>query len=294
MNPLTDLQTSWQLVTPEYAEMLLAKNNHNRPLSRPTVSKYRQHMRDGNWKVTGDTVCIASDGTLIDGQHRVTAIAEEGTPQWMLVVSGFCPETFAYLDIGKKRTNADTLATKGYKHYKLLAAASASRKAMESLVIFGDALPNKNLTIKSRNELTTFSVASYVEDHPSITDVAYSMFSDNFSVRWGMRSQIVALFALLYEQSPALCEEWHRLFVKGVGITSEKHPAHALRSRWDRRKASLEGDPRMTAGIAQEFWIAVEAWLLGQDLSIIRNRKITPDIPALIADAERQQNLAAE
>lgn len=54
------------------------KNDNNRNINYAKVKKMAKDMKEGHWDTTHQGIAIASDGTLVDGQHRLLAIVESG------------------------------------------------------------------------------------------------------------------------------------------------------------------------------------------------------------------------
>jgi hypothetical protein len=75
-------------VTPELAEQWLRNNTHNRKLSETHALAYASDMEAGRWKYNYVPIIIASDGTLIDGQHRLMACTLARVPFVSDVVFG--------------------------------------------------------------------------------------------------------------------------------------------------------------------------------------------------------------
>lgn len=124
---MTTIKTTVTDVTPDYAKSLLSKNTKNRPISDRIVKRYAAMMKKGDWHFNGETVIISENGTLLDGQHRLSAIISSNTTHKMIVVTGVSQDSFTTIDIGNKRTPADALATydeKYIKHRLVLAAAA--------------------------------------------------------------------------------------------------------------------------------------------------------------------------
>lgn len=105
----------FMLVTPELATALLERNSKNRPIYKANVKTFKDFMQEGLWRFTHEAVALDQNGTLQDGQHRLTAIQESGVAQGLLIYVGMPPENFAVIGTGKVRNNADTLglATEG-------------------------------------------------------------------------------------------------------------------------------------------------------------------------------------
>jgi len=74
------------LITPEMAGAMLQKNTGNRQIRPSVVAQYADQMKRGQWQVTHQPVATDSEGNLVDGQHRLSAIVSSGAAQWMQVV----------------------------------------------------------------------------------------------------------------------------------------------------------------------------------------------------------------
>jgi hypothetical protein len=109
-------------ITPELAESYLSKNLHNRNLRQRTVDAYALDMQAGDWDFTGESIKFATDGTLIDGQHRLAAIIQSGVTVRMGVVTGLALIVQENVDNGVRRTFGDVLKLRGESNYASLAS----------------------------------------------------------------------------------------------------------------------------------------------------------------------------
>lgn len=107
-------------VTPDLAEKWLNQNSHNRNLRERAVLAYARDMKAGNWTENGESIKFAKDGTLLDGQHRLWAIAESGVTVRMLVVTGLDRTDQETMDAGRKRSLADALHLRGETNAAIL------------------------------------------------------------------------------------------------------------------------------------------------------------------------------
>ena len=115
------MKTEKILITPKLARQYLVEmNTDNRPMSKQTVNKYAQSMQVGHWAFNGVPIIISDDDRLIDGQHRLAAIAQSGIPTECLVVRGVDFSAFATIDRGRSRRNADILSIAGKTNTKIL------------------------------------------------------------------------------------------------------------------------------------------------------------------------------
>jgi hypothetical protein len=110
-------------ITPTDARALLEANDHNRNLRPARVIQLANVMRRSEWEINGETLKVAMDGTLIDGQHRLQAVVESGVTIETLVMRDLPPEAQDTVDTGRKRRLADILKIEGYKDTHALAAA---------------------------------------------------------------------------------------------------------------------------------------------------------------------------
>lgn len=157
----TTVTTEMTTVTPEQAADWLAHNTHNRKLRDNQVAALVRDMQEGNWKWNGDSIKFAKDGTLLDGQHRLTAVVRSGQPIDILIIRGLEKKTQATMDTGAKRTGADVLKLQGEKNYTVLAAA------LRACILWDSGVRN----IGGGNRVTTNSnILDYLEQHPEMRD----------------------------------------------------------------------------------------------------------------------------
>lgn len=100
------------------------KARDNRPVRWDDVAAYARDMRAGKWSRNGETIKIARDGTVVDGQHRLYACMQVETPFWSLVVTGVEPEAQDTIDTGIKRRLSDQLSIANEPNAAILAGAA--------------------------------------------------------------------------------------------------------------------------------------------------------------------------
>ena len=76
--PELAIQTTYLYVTPNLASKWLEGNACNRRLNQQHAERMAQAMRDGCWKTTHQGIAFDTNGTLVDGQHRLWAIVQSG------------------------------------------------------------------------------------------------------------------------------------------------------------------------------------------------------------------------
>lgn len=100
---------------PEDAARILENNHVNRKLRASTVAAYQRDMQQGRWSFTGEPIQISRTGALLNGQHRMSALAkckskrvvDKGIP--FVLVTGLPDEAQTLMDQGMARTVADAL-----------------------------------------------------------------------------------------------------------------------------------------------------------------------------------------
>ena len=119
----TTIEATFEMITPETAKELLSKNTMNRGKQKAVIESYARLMRNGLWKEgTGEPIKIATDGTLLDGQQRLTALIKAGVTLEFCVIKGMDKDVFPVLDTGKIRSPGDTLHISGVQSAQEVAA----------------------------------------------------------------------------------------------------------------------------------------------------------------------------
>src|SRR5258708_40094679 len=94
-------------VTPRLARDWLGFNSRNRNIRQRVVLAYAADMAAGDWRWNGESIKFAADGTLLDGQHRLAAVAESEATVPMPVVRRLKGEAQETVDGGAKRKLGD-------------------------------------------------------------------------------------------------------------------------------------------------------------------------------------------
>lgn len=117
------------LVTPEMASNMIAKSvasgrKNYRKFDGLHARKMAQDMKEDRWRNNGDPVRVASDGLIMDGQHRLSAIVQSGVSVRLIIYFDFDQEVVdvRLIDTGKGRNLGTHLAAAGLPHAKLIAA----------------------------------------------------------------------------------------------------------------------------------------------------------------------------
>lgn len=107
MNSVTSPgKNSTVFMTPEMAAEILESCNHrNRRVSNELVNRISRDIKNDRWIYNGQPIIFDDEGQLIDGQHRLFAIAKSGKTVETLLVSGIQDKkAFHTIDHGKPRS----------------------------------------------------------------------------------------------------------------------------------------------------------------------------------------------
>ncbi len=193
------LKTELVFVTPEMAKAWLQKNKANRSIRRHRVLKLRSDLRNGRFMTTHQGVAFNCNGDLKDGQHRLTAIAEEGIGAWMMVTTGLQNDAVMVVDRNGIRTISDngTMAGENITKFQV----SIAYVAMDA--------PHG---IAHSTETSEFDVVNFIK-----------LYSEEFAAlptttkRFLTKASIMAAFLRAYSYCPSAA--WNRcikLFMEGV------------------------------------------------------------------------------
>lgn len=106
------------VVSPELAKQWLDSNQDNRSLREAKIRGMVRDIQAGRWHYTGESIKFDTDGFLLDGQHRLTAIVRAGVPVTLSVHRGLQPIAREFIDSGTPRSAADVLKFHGFPRYR--------------------------------------------------------------------------------------------------------------------------------------------------------------------------------
>lgn len=230
-----------EMVTPERAEQLLALNTINRGISGSVVDKYARDMRDGRWRLNGQTIKLTTSGQLLDGQHRLEAVKKARRAFPAIVVEGVPESCLASLDIGHKRSLGEILRDRGEVNTASLASALRWLWMLKHEVI-----------LAANTSPTNGEMLELLELHPDIRNGRrYAA-----SLRDFMGSGITAALHFVFSEKNAdQADAFFERLVDGVELASTS-PIYQLRERLIKIRASH----RIRTAEAERVALAIKAW----------------------------------
>jgi hypothetical protein len=185
-------------------EYLLA-NKKNRKLNERHMRQLRSAMLAGDWWMNGEAIIFSSDGNLLNGQHRLTAVIQSGCEICSMVVRGIQESAFRSLDGGRIRGTGEVLTMDGEKNANSLAAA------VQALICFVDSGGNVSGSSSSGRKATASLTARVLDLHPYIRQSVIDMRRNTM-----FRSQHAAmLHYLFYLVSPSKAYEFASVLSDG-------------------------------------------------------------------------------
>lgn len=206
-----------ETITPDKAKGFLLNNKSNRPVSERNLRLLTNEMKRNNFHLTGESIKVAENGMLLDGQHRLLAIVATGKNIDMLVTRGLSNDAFKYIDTGKIRNAADVLGIEGIKNSAAIAAMSQFIIRFERGV-FSDSV-----------KITNADVSNFVGKHHKslVESFGYGHNKENKLIPATTLASFHFIFKKINEgQSDDFC--WK--VAKGENLTKES-PIYLLRQK---------------------------------------------------------------
>lgn len=216
-------------ITPAMARAMLARNPSNRRVSESTVSKIARDIEAGNFVVNGESIIVANDGSLNDGQHRLCAVVEADMPITSVVVFGPARETRVTVDQGRSKMVGDYLAMEGHRDSNALAAAAGYVWQWQNL---------GRLSSQAGERPNKGEVLALVEAHPNLAKSVHAVGGNGVAGR-GLLAFCHWAFAVTSSQGAA--DEFMSALISGANLLS-RDPILYARNRLmsDRRLSPNE------------------------------------------------------
>ena len=210
-------------ITPPIAREYLKKNKpNNRKMSQSIVRGYRADMLSGNFKLTGEPIQFDVMDTLVNGQHRLEALAgieDETFSVTMLVVRNVPEDAFRYMDNGCRRTVAQVAQIENIPYAATVASVGRLLYIMEH---------HGAQYLKGGKNPTRIQILDYVRNNHELIQRAAQVADGCRDLV--MQSVAGTCFCLFYKRSGPSAEEFFERLRTGVNLT-ETDPVYHLRQR---------------------------------------------------------------
>lgn len=244
---------SIELIEPNKALEYLKRNAGNRPLKDAVVRRLIKAIKSGHWQLTHQGIAFDEDGALIDGQHRLSAIARAGVPVRMVVFRGVPRRAFTVIDSNAPRSASDHIALRGYKSPVSLAACLRLQWQYEKME--GDMA--RKLTPEfypDRDDIEDLAL-----NHERLVDIHQGIAS-NHKNRIMPPAWLSFLMYQFERKDPALCDYFIARLVSGANLGEA---SIILKTR--NRLAAIADEERNSArhhknALVMKAAIVIKAW----------------------------------
>jgi hypothetical protein len=232
-------------ITPDLALDWLSANTHNRVLREARAQSLADAIRRGEWVLNGDAIRFSEDGTLLDGQHRLWAIAEAEMTVRSVVVRGLPRETQDTMDHGARRSLSDVLTLRGESSTMVLAAS----------VNYWWRYKNGYVRTPSKRPTVAQAIAT-LDAHPMLRESGsvLSRARSRFRVQTGPWTTSWYEFHSLDHDA---AETFFDRLLDGIGL-EEGSPILAMRRWLERQNANQAGGVRYTSTMLHA--LLIKAW----------------------------------
>jgi hypothetical protein len=244
--PITRAET----ITPEIAREMLKNNPRNRVMVKTHIAYFVQLILSGAFRVTNQGIGIATDGSIVDGQHRIAAIAESGVPVIINVTRGLAPESIDAIDTGRPRRAHDILAIADGR--KLSTSERAAIVAARNLATHGTLRTWRGLV--DIHELR----AALVEHGEDMGAVFTALVNSHDRLS---SAAMVGSLVCAYRTRPAEVAEFCKLMRSGAGM-QEGNPALTLRNYVTLKYVATGSESREKLSLAT--FAALDAFIDGE------------------------------
>lgn len=231
------------VITPEIAEVMLTRNEGNRPVSDAKVAKYAAMIASDSFPYNGASLSIGRSGRLLNGQHRLLAVRLAKKPIQQVVVWGVRDEVFATIDSVAGRTGADVAALLGWENASVAAAVASIVTAYDS----------ERLTWGGWHALTVVEIEPALSRHPGIADSIAKAYPPR-SVRIFRQAWFPAASYILTRIHAQQADSFITKTLEGTGL-HKGDPIYSLREAL----LKMNDDPRKPLK-AEPLGMTIRAW----------------------------------
>ena len=261
------MKTEIKYIGPDEAKEILSRNTeNNRNLSINSVQTLARAMSNGEWKLNGETIIIDSDGKLINGQHRMSAVIESGQTVPFLICYGVDPSSFTSIDCGRTRTAGDIFSSAGISN------ANAAASICNGVLNYRHSISLNGGKGGSWNTSIRFTKEELVKEYRK-HECEYSFAVHNSKMckeicKPSIAGIMAALALIEAGKDKEKVNEFWRPVVTGEMLTS-KDPRYVIRERFIKIKSNQNVRPTQYALMltALKCW---NKYIEGEDMVVLR------------------------
>lgn len=249
-------ETKLVTCTRELIDELIAKDTKNRKKCEKKIYFLKREIEMGRWKITNQGIGVSVSDFIVDGGHRLAAMAKaEYPPIQFFLTTNLPDDAQGCVDVGPGRSMADNLTLK-------------YREGVSSRVVAA-------LTVLLKDEDPIFlSVKPSVEDCSKMYEKHLSALDEMLKIeKFGKLPAPVmaALFSYYTESQNPKVLDFTKNLITGV-MLSHDNPILALRNWLDRRGYAGHGFAEQREKLEKTRY-ALTAYLEGRALRKLSARK---------------------
>jgi hypothetical protein len=239
----------WENYTPTKAQTILdEQSGHNRALSENRVTRLARSWDNGEFTDTADTVKFDTQDRLIDGQHRLAAIAKQGKARTLLTARGLRPEAIRTIDAEvKPRSWGDVFQIDGYHNAVIVASIARTTLNLEES---GHPMPGAKFSASAQAGL------EHLERRPEIVEITVPFviqFRNTLGSVFTMK-ELGVLYELIREGNPQEAAIFVEELGNGQGVV--RTPSYTVYHQVRKAKA----DPRSVPTFTWVLGVLILAW----------------------------------
>jgi len=250
-------------INSEDARRLLETNTDNRKLKKAKVAEYKRAIERGDFWFNGDAIRISDKKIMLDGQHRLEALAQTDATITVLLVEGLPAEARDTIDVGATRTAANLLEFGGGESGKVANAVNMAALGRAALVFEEESMPGK------------LEVTQFVHAHREELERAYRHGAhtiESSPLKGGTTPYALAAYLIgKAEKDDRLLDEFFARLASGEGLYSGD-PILTLRNRLISSPPDTGGGSRHRYRKNSALFIrAWNAWAEGREVNYLRS-----------------------
>lgn len=236
-------------ITPETALKWLGVNHANRKLSDPNVSRLMGIIQRGEWMPDcTDAIGLDIDEGVVNGQHRLTAVAQTGIPVRALVVRNVRPDVIKVIDQGQGRSFQQLLQMRGD-----VPTPSVIAPAIEWLYRINGGWEQ---SMPTAQKATIPQLLDVLAEHPHIVlSLPYAQDAYRMS-QLPPRPHLCAYHYVMASVDPEQADDFFTSLATGVDL-AERAPVRVLREKLIRENAKDKANQKKA--FVLDAWL-VKAW----------------------------------
>lgn len=233
------------VATKPLVDKLLQMNTRNRSVNKKGVQRIVEDIKKDRFMLTASGVGVSKTGFLLDGQHRLMAIAQSGYPKVSFVLTtGLEEESMQVIDTHSRRS-IDAILNICFNE-TLLKGVSAT---IQSLLQFQCYVSNEHMFVNGQHIIAMEKRIDFLDRHKD-------QLTESVGLIQNYPSAVRAPFFVFYKHDPDLATEFASGLNTGANLDPQS-PILRLREHCAKHKATTSAEKlallKMTVAAITKF-----------------------------------------